>query len=77
MSAKHYLVALTFLTSALAQAASVSSITAREHTITVGDTADGVFKVLKEKDMVNQDVEKTEDGLRLTCGHTIKSDTKQ
>ena len=72
MKARHIVGALTFLTSTLAHAAVVSSVTARGHTIYVGDTADSVFKVLKEKDMVNQDVEKTEDGLRVTKRYRVQ-----
>lgn len=72
MKAKLYLAALPFLTTALAQAADVSSVTARGHTITVGDTADSVFAVLKEKDMVGQDIQKVPTGLKLTKRYKVQ-----
>jgi hypothetical protein len=75
MSAKHYLAALTLLTSALAQAADVSSVSARGHTIHVGDTEDSVFKVLKDMDMVSQDIQKVSTGLMLTKRYKVQGKT--
>jgi hypothetical protein len=58
--------------SSCAQAAGVPSITARGQKISVGDTADSVFAVLKQADLVNQDVEKTSDGLRVIKRYRVQ-----
>lgn len=72
MKARHLVAALTLLASTLTQAADVSSVTARGRTISVGDTADSVFAVLKEKDMVSQDIQKVPTGLRLTKRYKVQ-----
>jgi len=72
MKAKLYLAALSLSLASLAQAADVPSVTARGHTITVGDSADSVFAVLKEKDMVSQDIQKVSTGLKLTKRYKVQ-----
>jgi hypothetical protein len=65
MKALPLLAALTFAVS-LAHAADTSSVIARGHKISVGDTADSVFASLKPQDMVSQEIERTPNGLKLT-----------
>lgn len=72
MKTRYYVAALTFSLASLAHSAQVSSVTARGHTINVGDTADSVFAVLKEKDMVSQDIQKISTGLKLTKRYKVQ-----
>lgn len=72
MQAKPYIAAFSLFLASLAQAADVPSVTARGHTISVGNTADSVFAVLKENDMVSQDIQKVSTGLKLTKRYKVQ-----
>lgn len=72
MKTKHCLVAVSLATTSLAFGANVSSVIARGHKISVGDTADSVFASLKKEDMVSQDIEKATTGLILTKHYKVE-----
>jgi hypothetical protein len=71
MKPKHYLAVLACAAASFAQGADNSSVIARGHKISVGDTADSVFAALKKEDMVSQDAEKTTNGLKLTKHYKV------
>ena len=71
MKPKHYLAVLTFAAASFAHGADTSSVMARGHKISVGDTADSVFAALRKEDMVSQDIEKTANGLKLTKHYKV------
>jgi len=70
MKAKLVLAALTLAVSH-AHALDTSSVIARGHKISVGDTADSVFASLKQQDMVSQEIERTPTGLKLTKHYRV------
>lgn len=75
MKPAHTLAALAFLAASLTHAADTSSVIARGHKISVGDTADSVFASLKPQDMVNQEIERTPNGLKLTKHYKVGGKT--
>lgn len=58
MKLKHAVAVIAFALTANAGAKDTISVSARGHTIKLGDTADSVFAVLKKEDMTGQDVGK-------------------
>lgn len=70
MILKQYLPVLFFFAS-FVHAADTSSVDARGHKVSVGDTADSVFASLKKEDMVSQEIEKTANGLKLTKHYKV------
>lgn len=58
MKLKHAVAVIAFSLTAHAGAKDTNSVSARGHTINVGDTADSVFAVLKREDLTGQDVGK-------------------
>jgi hypothetical protein len=71
MKTEHCIAVLAFAITSFAHAVDTSSVMARGHKISVGDTADSAFSVLKKEDMVSQDIEKMYNGLKLTKRYRV------
>ncbi|CAN7659802.1 hypothetical protein [Duganella sp. LjRoot269] len=71
MKYEHCLAVLAFAVTSFAHAVDTSNVIARGHKISVGDSADSVFSVLKKEDMVSQDIEKVTNGLKLTKRYSV------